>query len=87
MSNQMRFNKMPTNLWGGQNAAPLKAIGGGIFGRFSNFDESRLEVVGDAISDKLMGPDVPENRAKFSDPRFSLRLNRSLEIFDDFFSL
>ena len=53
-----------------------KAVGGGIFGHFSNFDKCRLEVAGDVISDKPMGPDVLNNHVKFGDHHN----NRSREI-------
>ena len=49
-----------------------KAIGDGIFDRFSNFDKSRLEVASGVISSRLMGPDVPDNRVKFVHPRNNL---------------
>ena len=41
-----------------------KAIGGSIFGRFSDFDKCRLEVAGDAISNTTVGMDV---RVKFAE--------------------
>ena len=31
-----------------------KAVGGGIFGRFSNFDKCRLEVAGDVIPGEVV---------------------------------
>ena len=53
-----------------------KAIGGGIFGRLSNFRKCRLEVAGDVISGRLVGPDVSDNRVKLGD----LHNNLSREI-------
>ena len=53
--------------WSSATQIQPKAAGGGIFGRFSNFDKCRLEVAGDVISGRLMGPDVPENSVKFGD--------------------
>ena len=59
---------MPTNWCFRENAVPVKngpkAVGGGILGRFSNFDKCRSEVAGD------------DNRVEFGDPR----LNRSREM-------
>ena len=49
-----------------------KAVGGGIFRRFSNFNKCRTEVAGDVISSRFMEPDVPDNRVKFGDLRLNL---------------
>ena len=42
------------------------------FRPFLNFDKRRREVAGDVISGRLMGPDVPDKRLKFGDPRNNL---------------
>ena len=69
-----------------------QSVGGGIFGRFSNFHKCRLEVAGDVISSRLMGPDVYDNRAKFGDPCNNLSQEIAPEavrggIFDGFFMI
>ena len=49
----------------------LKSVAGGIFGRFSNFDNCRPEVAGDVMSGAALvyvGVDVP---TKFGDSRSS----------------
>ena len=88
------MNKKPTNWWGQAKRRNTqirpKAVGGGIFGHFSNVDECRLEVAGDVISGKLMGPDVSDNRVKFGDSRDNLSREIAPEavrvsIFDGFF--
>ena len=67
---------MPTNWWGQAKHRAMqilpKAVGGGIFYRFSNFDKCRLEVAGDVISGRLVGPDVREKHVKFGDHRLKL---------------
>ena len=49
-----------------------KAVGGGIFGRSSNFDKCRLELAGDVISGRFMGPDASDNCVKVGDPAITL---------------
>ena len=53
-----------------------KAVGGGIFGRFSNFDKCRPEATSDVISGARLKYVDMDVRAKFSDSR----LNRSRDI-------
>ena len=51
-----------------------KAVGGGIFGRFANFDKCRPEVAGDLISDVAVDWVVMDVRATFGESGLSIGL-------------
>ena len=53
-----------------------KAVGCGIFRRFSHFNKCRPEAASDVVSGRFVGPTVVDKRVKFHDAS----LNRSREI-------